>query len=573
MKFKLGLILLAAMLFGMAGCSDQNPMAPLNVLSSLSVYGVNGIPGAYCTTLYAGQDIDAGTVCVEVLDTGPDEYLLVTYTTTGGWELVEAHLWVGDDYLDMPQNRKGNPKIGNFPHQSGDITGQTSHTFTVDLAAFGGEDGLCGGALLAAAHAALRKEDSPGSGIYQTETGWGDGDRMVERGNWATFFDIEFSCDISPEPLDENSETAFAYGCDAADCFIGLDDGDGGTFNRWGWTNYIDTEGHYYFDIYAGAGQCNLDAGTLVGELIVEYYAGEATVTYTTCGDYVLTETHLYVGNEILPRDVNGDWTIAPGQYPLKHEDLADVQTDPYDPVPVTAPFYVVAHAVVKGDYELGSCEEPGCYTCVEGFDFDEFAAQVDGMNGVGLKFKVTYPSGGSDAYFTPTSVSFDYGTSVAFTTDSWCIDTDHTIGNGTWYCAVLYSSYDYPTELDDTIWENLDLVNFILNQDYVGQTSPGGYGTYTYGDVQRAIWTLVDPNSTSGLGSWDVDRVNEILAAAQLVGPLGDATVSYEPPCDGVVGVVIKPVSCTNGAYSNVQLLIAQVLVAEYPSVCTVCP
>jgi hypothetical protein len=208
----------------------------------------------------------------------------------------------------------------------------------------------------------------------------------------------------------------------------------------------------------------------------------------------------------------------------------------------------------------------------VPGFDFDEFAAEVDAMNGVGLKFKVTYPSGGSDAYFTPTDVSFDGGTNISFSTDSWCIDTDHVIYQNTWYCAVMYSSFDYPIGLDDTIWENLDLVNFILNQGYVGTASPGGYGTYTYGDVQRAIWTLVDPNSTSGLGSWNVDRVNEILADAAAVGALGDATISYEPPCDGVAGVVIKPVNCDTGGW-NTQLLIAQVLVAEYPAVCGECP
>jgi hypothetical protein len=64
--------------------------------------------------------------------------------------------------------------------------------------------------------------------------------------------------------------------------------------------------------------------------------------------------------------------------------------------------------------------------------------------------------------------------------------------GDGTDYCAVVFSSFEDLTGLDDTRWENLDMVNWILNQGFVGQSSPGNYGTCTYGDIQRAIWTLV---------------------------------------------------------------------------------
>jgi hypothetical protein len=103
---------------------------------------------------------------------------------------------------------------------------------------------------------------------------------------------------------------------------------------------------------------------------------------------------------------------------------------------------------------------------------------------------------------------------------------------------------------------ENMDQVNYILNQGYIGTASPGGFGTYTYGDVQRAIWTLVeDVLSTSGLGGWDASRVAEILDDAAANGE------DYEPPCDGVAGVVLAP--------GGIQTLIAQVLVAEYPSLC----
>ena len=41
-------------------------------------------PGVQCSTLYAGQDIDAGMVCFEVV--GDD--LIVTYTASGDWEFT-----------------------------------------------------------------------------------------------------------------------------------------------------------------------------------------------------------------------------------------------------------------------------------------------------------------------------------------------------------------------------------------------------------------------------------------------------------------------------------------------------
>jgi hypothetical protein len=372
MRAKLLLVMVAAVVVAAAGCSQQNPMAPMNVLSTVSVGGVNGVVGEYCTTLFAGQDIDAGLVCAEVVDYGDTEELCITYTTTGGWELIEAHLWVGDTYDGYPHTRKGNPKVGNFPHQSGDITGATEYTFCVDLNEFGTEGGtvdLCDLTLYAAAHAVVGI-DTDGDGVYdQTETGWGDGDRMVERGNWATYFYIELSCEAGGTPGDETAETAFAYGCDDATCFIGLDDEEGGTFSRWGWTNGPLGEGTYYFDIYAGAGQCDLTKGTLVGLLTVEYYGGTADVTYSTCGSYAMTETHLYVGDEVLARaELHGSpdpgevgkFTVAPGQYPYIHEGL-DTQTDTFSVSGLAGAIYVVAHAVVVGDYSQGDCGERGC--------------------------------------------------------------------------------------------------------------------------------------------------------------------------------------------------------------------
>ena len=47
----------------------------------------------------------------------------------------------------------------------------------------------------------------------------------------------------------------------------------------------------------------------------------------------------------------------------------------------------------------------------------------------------------------------------------------------------------------------------------------------------------------------------------------IDDPNVNYEPPCDGVVGLVLVPRDCGNG--NNAQILVAQMLVSELPVVC----
>lgn len=151
------------------------------------------------------------------------------------------------------------------------------------------------------------------------------------------------------------SETAFGYGCEMAICFDEYD------ISRWGWTNQLMDEGTYYFDLYAGAGQCDLSKGTLVGSVMVEVDEDMVTVTYMTCGSYLLEETHTYVGTEALPRGRNGRTTVAPGQYTDVADDLGGVDTYTVEIPYMGEGVYVIAHAVVSGDYSMGDCGERGC--------------------------------------------------------------------------------------------------------------------------------------------------------------------------------------------------------------------
>jgi hypothetical protein len=309
----------------------------LMVISVGASYGtVSVLNSPDCKDLIAGQTIDAGDVCLEVVG----ENLVVTYTTTGGWELMEAHFWLGTSTSYMPQTKKGNPKIGNFPYQSGDITGQTSYAFTIPLEDLGGSnyaEDLCDVTYFAAAHAAVRKAD--GSGGYQTETGWASGDPNVPQGSWAMYFNFLFVCDFVPGTPGLECETAFALGekklWDILDMY-----GDPIT-NRWGWQITVYTGDSFTTPIYAGAGQNDITKGTHVGDLVVSYNGSLLEVYFYMFTPYTMAETHLYAG--VVETD-----TAAPGLFGNLHDLAEGTDTEDYYAIAISGdPIYVVAHAVV----------------------------------------------------------------------------------------------------------------------------------------------------------------------------------------------------------------------------------
>ncbi len=302
------------------------------------VAGVSG--GAQTFALLAGQTIPAGTVSVNVNGTN----LEVTFATTGGWELSEAHLWIGNSLDDLPQTKSGNPIPGKFPYNSGSLAaGTASHTFSIPLSnpivnfSCPAADTI----YYMAAHASVRK--AKGDGTYQTETGWSEGSPITSKGNWATFSTFSLTCDCGGTGK-AICETAFARYAPANTCFNDIG------FERWGWTNGPLGSGSYTMDVYAGAGQCDLAKGTHVGTLSVNYNGTAATATFSMFNGFWMEETHLYIGNDRLPKMKQGKnmvETVAPGQYPYIHDDLEGATSDSYSVNSLSGPIHVVGHAVV----------------------------------------------------------------------------------------------------------------------------------------------------------------------------------------------------------------------------------
>jgi hypothetical protein len=352
-----------------AGCSVDGGSDDVEGFDDMRYVEVSG--SSTCVTLFAGQTIDVGTVCVSIdnaVDTGAQcgvgstGVMNVTYATTGGWQITETHLAAGDQLADVPVNKAGNPQIGQFPLTGTSPAGTTTQSYAVPLCSFGldGTDEACDPVKsYLAAHAVVRKQNA--NGTWQSETAWGDGERIVKKGSWAEYFNMKLECkeEVEPPPPPvAQCETAFANaGNGDQTCFIGEDfdgDGDPGDFNRWGWTNGPIAPGtNMQWPVYAAAGQCNLGNGELVGHLTVNYSGSSAQVSFDRVGDFTLDEEHLYIGNEPLPRDGNGQYTVAPGQYPLVVE-LDEATHTSHTVDGLTGNIYVVYHAVACGGFDGG---------------------------------------------------------------------------------------------------------------------------------------------------------------------------------------------------------------------------
>jgi protocatechuate 3,4-dioxygenase beta subunit len=166
------------------------------------------------------------------------------------------------------------------------------------------------------------------------------------------------------------------------------------------------------------------------------------------------------------------------------------------------------------------------------------------------VRTEVTLDLGDSQANLDYFGVTPGYGQNGQFLY-GYCIDRERSLENGPGK-ALLYSSIadDLPALGNDGIElvdksENLDLVNWVLNQDYEGQG-------FTFDDIQSAIWELVDD-----LGGTDVDLnaagtqlssgaqtiVDDAFAFESAMMALPEDDVFVPNAADGdLLGIIIAP-------------------------------
>ena len=272
-----------------------------------------------------------------------------------------------------------------------------------------------------------------------------------------------------------------------------------------------------------------------VGNVHIWNADGLLYVEYSLDGDpedVRFAETHLYVGEyEACP--LNNSENPKIGHFPYAGEVTYEI---PYANLNADEDgnFIVAAHAVVE------------FYTGTP-MSWDEFAATIPTT----AKYFMVPPAGGppptNEAYFWYATIGSETCGNFMDEWDGeyagWCIDALASIMPNTCYESYLYSSYPpYGPEVLAMIEapENLDNVNWLINQNFFG-VDPG----YTMGDIQVAIWELLNPLTGPLVIGGDPDNVGEwteAYAQALVDMALVDGE-GFSPNCSGdLIGVIVDP-------------------------------
>lgn len=180
MKKLFTLIALSAIIFSCQKEVKTNTDSP-------SVYATFNIPAGYSvpecvqpveTALLAGQSINVGTVTVW----NDENNVYVNYVMSGDYKLKKTHLYVGDCSA-IPVNNSGNPRIGQYPYQTTHgTTGVSSYLYTIPKSSLPASGCLC-----VSSHAEVVAYNASGQIVF-SQTGWGQGQQIVDGGSWAMKF-------------------------------------------------------------------------------------------------------------------------------------------------------------------------------------------------------------------------------------------------------------------------------------------------------------------------------------------------------------------------------------------------
>jgi hypothetical protein len=221
------------------------------------------------------------------------------------------------------------------------------------------------------------------------------------------------------------------------------------------------------------------------------------------------SSSHLYIGKECnIPKTSAGN--PIPGQFPYKDPDDSTSTSLTYL-IDYRCPdqYVVAAHAAVE-------------YTELTASDFEDILPET-------AMLQIIWPYDYSYFQSIITEGGFLNGLY-----DGYCIDRYHGIGTSEVYPVDVYSSYEPLPAGEIGYPENLDLVNWLMNQDIIGTTSECNH-TFIWQDIQNAIWELMD-DGTSHSQPYNECEVNQLIALAIANGE------GYEPGCGEDIAIVLVP-------------------------------
>lgn len=268
------------------------------------------------------------------------------------------------------------------------------------------------------------------------------------------------------------------------------------------------------------ADEVKLIAGqfTEVGKVTVEEIDGGENykITFTiTNNEYCLTETHLSVVN------LKSDFPLSKGGNPkngkFEYSGSHDCELSVEYIVPTADGPYIAAHAVVN---------------CISDVTTDAYAETLPNEVDVCVTAK------GLDAVDSYFNITIGPENDLTGDYDAWCVDQDTSLNDQECFTGDVYSSYETLPDGKFENPQNFGAVNWLINQGFIGTEATPALGNYTFGDIQMAIWNLVDDSVCSEclfIGPYDNDRIDMLVALAL-------ENTSFVPACGDEIVIIIVP-------------------------------
>ena len=281
----------------------------------------------------------------------------------------------------------------------------------------------------------------------------------------------------------------------------------------------------------------NLYAGQhiLVGNVTVTGSDGNYDVTYNiTNVGYCLVETHLSVVTNTNDFPMNNGGNPVIGQFEYSNENHSCISSYTYSvnlsDYQTGDDIYVAAHAVVN---------------CVNDVTEEAFEMSLPDQVDVCVTAK-----GVAESYF---DIEVSGSNSLSGAHDAWCLDQDASLNNLECFTGVVYSSYETLPEGKFEHPENFGALNWLVNQGLIGTEASPELGNYTFGDLQIAVWNLVDDSvciECAFTGPYNNDRIDMMVAMAlnhnDFVPSCGENIVIVLVPTDNKQSIFIEmPVPC----------------------------